>query len=121
MKSSRFNRISRIRRWWSNYLRSNPLSVKGPLPEPEVPMLTDVANEYEVITWQGQRINLHKTLEKPRFDKMNRDQKRTVKENWKRMERKGKVKFIEVNGRLICILNRDYDSRADRKAAQNIQ
>ena len=83
-------------------------------------MMTDVANEYEVITYQGQRINLHKIREKPLFEKMNHKQKREVKKNWERMERKGRVKFITVNGNLICVLNRDYDNRADRKA-QNPQ
>jgi len=120
MSIAKFNRMSRIRRWWASYLRSNPLALKSPLPEPKTPMLADVANEYEVIVWCGQRINLHKIREKPLFERMNHKQNREVKKNWERMERKGRVKFIEVNGKEICVLNRNYNERSNRKA-QNSQ
>jgi hypothetical protein len=104
-----------IRRWWYHYLLSNPVSENTPLPKPEVPMITDVESEYEVITYQGQRINLHKSQIK-QFEKLNRAHKREIKKNWGGDERKGRIKFIEVNGKTICVKNRDYDSRADRKA-----
>ena len=110
-----------IRRWWYNYSLSNPVSETTPLPKPEVPMITDVEDKYEVIEYQGQRINLHRITEKPRFEKMNRDQKRKVKENWKRMEKKGEIKFIEVNNKLICVMNRDYEQRAERKKERELR
>lgn len=103
-----------IRRRWFKYLSSNPISVKR-LPDPEEPMLTDVENLYEVIEYGGQRINLHKYVEKPKFERMNRDQKRKLKEHWRRMERKGQIKFIEVNGKYICIKNKDYEARTGRQ------
>ena len=114
-------RIQRwIRRWWFKYLSSNPIPEKR-LPDPEEPMLTDVEKLYEVIEYGGQRINLHKHVEKPKFEKMSREQKRKLREHWRRMEKKGIIKFIEVNGKLICVKNKNYEPRAEASRQDDIQ
>lgn len=34
-------------------------------------------------------------------------------QRFKIMEKKGQIKFVEINGQMTCIKNKDYDSKAD--------
>jgi hypothetical protein len=37
------------------------------------------------------------------------------------MERKGLIKFVEINGRMTCIKAKDYESKADNGQSHNGQ
>jgi len=86
-----------------------------PLPEEKKKFKAqelDLKNFYTVIEYKGQRINLNKH-ELTAFQNMNRSAKRQVLEHWKKLEKKGHVRFQEVNGQLVAIKNKDYESKAD--------
>lgn len=119
MRLSFFQRMKQwIRRWWYNYSLSNPVS-ETPLPKPEVPMVPDVINEYVVIVYEGQKINLHKS-KLAQFNAFNRKRKREIKREWAIDERKGKIKFVEHEGKMICVKNRNYDERLERKKQREL-
>ena len=84
-------------------------------PEPKKPdhiraQEINLKDTYKVVEYQGQRINLN-NAQLMSFYKMNRQDKRRVKEYWKRLESKGEIIFQEINGQMVAVRNRDYKSR----------
>jgi len=84
-------------------------------PEPKKPdhiraQELNLKDAYKVVEYQGQRINLN-SAQLMSFYKMNRQEKRRVKEYWRRLESKGEIIFQEINGQMVAVRNRDYKSR----------
>jgi len=84
-------------------------------PEPKKPdhiraQELNLKDAYRVVEYQGQRINLN-SAQLMSFYKMNRQEKRRVKEYWRRLESKGEIIFQEINGQMVAVRNRDYKSR----------
>jgi hypothetical protein len=84
-------------------------------PEPKKPdhiraQELNLKDAYKVVEYQGQRINLN-SAQLMSFYKMNRQEKRRVKEYWRRLENKGEIIFQEINGQMVAVRNRDYKSR----------
>jgi len=77
-------------------------------------MATDVAKNYIVITYHKQRINLTRAIEYPAWKASSRKDKRITMLRFKNLEEDGLIKFVEVEGQLICVQNRDYQRRADK-------
>ena len=100
--------IAFIRKW----LWQKPIT---PVPEDRFRLKAqeiNLKNVYTVIEYKGQRINLDKQ-QLAAFHKMNRRDKRKVLEYWKNLEKKGHIRFEEINGQLVAIKNKDYEHKAD--------
>jgi len=87
-------------------------------PEREKPArvkATEVAKEYIVITYHGQRINMLKDTEYPVWKAMSRGDKRAMALRTKVAEKKGQIRFEEIEGKLICIENKNYEAKTHVK------
>lgn len=98
---------------WFYYL----LWEKPVTPEPEDKFRLkaqelNLENAYTVIEYKGQRINLNKK-QLQAFHNMNRQAKRQVLEYWRNLERKGHIRFVQINGQTVAVKNKDYESKAD--------
>jgi len=72
----------------------------------------NLENAFTVIEYKGQRINLNKH-QLTSFHNMNRQAKRQVLEYWRNLERKGHIRFVEINGQVVAVKNKDYEAKAD--------
>lgn len=82
-----------------------------PVSRPEPPKATDVVNDYVVIKYNGQMINLRKS-ELLMFHKMSRQNKRAMANRFKILEKKGQIRFEEINGKMVAVKNKDYAEQA---------
>ena len=80
-----------------------------PVSEPEKPKATDAVHLYVVVDYKGQRINLKKT-QLSMWNSMSRHDKRGMAHKFAIMEKKGLIRFENINGRLTCIKNKDYEN-----------
>jgi predicted HD phosphohydrolase len=83
-----------------------------PVSRPEPLKATDVINQYVVIEYKGQKINLRKT-ELLMFENLSRQQKRAMARKFEIMEKKGQIRFEEINGKLTAIRNKNYEEQAN--------
>jgi len=72
-----------------------------------------VINDYVIVVYHHQEINLHKS-ELPMFAAMSRSDKRAMADKFKSMERKGLIRYVEIEGKTVCVYKRDYQARADK-------
>jgi len=100
--SSFFTKLwKRIRYWfWTK-----------PVSKPDPLKATDVVDQYVVIDYKGQKINLHKN-HLLMFENLSRQQKRAMARKFEIMEKKGQIRFEEINGKLTAIRNKDYEAKA---------
>jgi len=73
-----------------------------------------------VIEYNGQKINLRKT-ELLMFHKMSRNNKRAMANRFKTLEKKGQIRFEEINGKITAIKNKDYAEQANIRQLRNDQ
>ncbi len=78
-----------------------------PTDEPEPFKATEVSHLYTCIRYKGQWVNL-KNEEIPLFEAMARFDKRAMAQRFAILVKKGKVKFIEIDGKMTCIKNKNY-------------
>lgn len=71
---------------------------------------TQVAHNYVVITYHGQRINLHKS-ELSLWNGLSRKDRRAMANKFQKLEKSGKIKFVKIDDREVCVYNRDYEKR----------
>lgn len=102
----------RIGKWIKKWLWDRP-TAKPPKTKPIEPKLTEVQNEYVVITYQGQKINL-RVSELKLWEMSSRRDKRIIKDKFAKMIEKGIGRFETVNGKEVFIRNLDYQRRADK-------
>jgi hypothetical protein len=103
----RFGRLIRLWLW------EKPID--KPIPEKKyVLKLTDVAREYVVVMYHGQKVNLHQT-EVPIWNMSSRKDKRAMADRFKTLEKKGYIKFVEIDGKWICVKNKNYQALAEQK------
>lgn len=105
--------LKKILKWIKHWLWVKPTSKPEPLKA------VDVVNHYTVITYKGQRINLRKS-EVAAFNALSRKDKRAMAKRFEVMQKKGQIKFQEINGTIVAIRNKDYESRtSSNKSAFN--
>jgi len=97
--------------WIKHWLWEVPTS-KPPKEKPIRVKATEVAKEYMVVQYHGQRINLHKN-EYPIWKRLGRKDKRAMAAKFTKQEKGGLIKFMEIEGKLICVKNKDYQAKAD--------
>lgn len=68
-----------------------------------------ITKEYMVITYDGQRINMLK-IEHPFWKKCSRKDKRAMAKKFGALEKSGKIRFETIEGELVAIKNKDYES-----------
>jgi len=98
--------------WFYYLIWEKPVT---PVPEEKFRLKAqelNLENVYTVIEYKGQRINLNK-YQLEAFYKMNRQAKREVLEHWKKLEKKGHIRFVEINGQVVAVKNKNYESKAD--------
>lgn len=84
-------------------------------PEPEKPirvMGEQVFNDYVVIEYNGQKINL-RINQLQLWNAMNRKDKRGMAKRFEIQEKKGLIRFELINGKWICVKNKNYEKRKD--------
>ena len=113
MKKQIIQAIKRFLAWVKLYFWTKPTS-KPVKTLPLRTMATDVAKDYIVITYHKQRINLTRAIEYPAWKLSSRKDKRITMLRFQKFEKEGLVKFVEVEGQLICVNNLDYQRRADK-------
>ena len=91
------------------YLRD--LFWTGPVTRRLEPKATDVLSLYPCIKYGEQWVNLRMKDELPAWEQMGRKQKRSMANRFKQLEKKGKIKFVEIDGQMTCVKNLDYESR----------
>ena len=78
-----------------------------PIGDPKTIHASDVVNGYTIVVYDGAKINLRVT-ELPLFAAMSRADKRKMANKFKSMERKGLIRYEEINGKLTCVKNKNY-------------
>ena len=69
-----------------------------------------------IISYHGQKINLHRT-EYPAWKMSSRKDKRIRKEKFAKLEREEAIRFMEIEGNMVCVRNLDFEARL-RKTKQ---
>lgn len=90
-----------LRKWFWN----------KPTARPEPFKATEVLHLYTCIKYHDQWINLEKT-QVAAFEAMARSDKRAMALRFKQLVKKRHVKFVEIDGEMTCIKNKDYESKA---------
>ena len=100
--------FERVMRWLRYWMWKRPISKPEPLTAKEV------VKNWTIVVVKGQRIALH-SHEVPMFNAMSRKDKRQMALRVKAQEERGEIKFMEIDGKMTCIRNLDYDRRAEKK------
>ena len=100
--------MKKILAWIKLYLWDKPTKVVRE-PPPRVKAL-EIAHAYMVVTYHGQRINMLK-VEYQAWKALGRKDKRAMALRMKVAEQKGHIRFEEIDGQLICIKNKLYESK----------
>jgi hypothetical protein len=78
-------------------------------PAVEPPKATDDLQNWIVIEYHGQKINLNISRgELVKWNAMGRHDRRGMSERFKNLEKKKLIRFENINGRWTCIKNKDY-------------
>lgn len=85
-----------------------------PTEKPEPFKAKEVLHLYTCIKYKGQWVNL-KNEEIPLFEAMARSDKRAMALRFKQQVKKGHLKFVDIDGQITCIKNKDYESKADSR------
>ena len=83
-----------------------------PVGDPKTIHATDVVDEWVIVIYHHQKINLRKS-ELPKFAAMSRADKRAMAEKFKSMAKKKQIMFVEINGKTVCVKNKPYGDKAD--------
>lgn len=88
---------------------------KKPVEEKSEPKLTDALKDYRVVIYKNQKINLHKN-QLVLFNALSRFDKRAMADRFRILEKKGHIRYEEINGQWICIKNKDYQAKVAQAA-----
>lgn len=100
--------IRQLINWLRKWFWTEPTAKDKPIKA------TQVLHNYVCVKYHDQWINLRKS-EVPAWNRMGRKDRRAMANRFAVLERKGKIKFVEVNGQMTCIKNRDYESPRGKK------
>ena len=86
-----------------------------PTAKPEEPKATEVIQNYICVKYHDQWINLRKGAEVNAWNRMSRKDRRAMAQRFAVLEKKGKIKFVEIEGQMTCVKNKDYANKADTR------
>ena len=98
--------LKRLWEWLRYWLWRHPVSKPEPLKA------TEVIEHWTIIDYHGQKINLHNS-EIAYWNNMSRKDKRAMAKRFEILEKKGYIKFVEINGKMTCVKNKDYEAKAN--------
>ena len=107
------NIVRQIRLFLAKWLWNKPTEVISEKKDQR--KATEVQHAYVCIDYKGQLINWKKDKVQE-FHSMSRSQKRETANNYAMAEKKGRIKFIEMDGKMICVQNRNYEDRARKNS-----
>ena len=84
--------------------------LRRPISKPEPVKATAVVDEYVTIDYKGQLISLRKS-ELQAFNALSRKDKRAMSKRFEIMQKKKQIIFQDINGKVVAIRNKDYNSR----------
>ena len=108
MKEQIIKILKQILRWLKYWFWKRPVSKPEPLTAKEV------IQNWTIVECHGQRIALHQH-ELPMWNAMSRKDKRKMALRVKAQEERGEIKFVEIDGKVTCVRNLNYDRRAEKK------
>ena len=111
MKEQIIKILKQIARWFRYWFWKRPVSKPEPLTAKEV------VKNWTIVVVKGQRIALHEH-EVPMFNAMSRKDKRQMALRVKAQEERGEIKFVEIDGKVMCVRNLDYQRRVEKKKAE---
>jgi len=103
--------IKKIIQWIKKWFWTKPTS-PPPKEKPIKVMGEQVFKEWFVIEYHGQKINLHRN-EIPLWNKLNRKDRRAMARKTEIQEKKGLIRFEKIDGRWICLKNKDYGAKTN--------
>ena len=83
-----------------------------PTDKPDPIKATQVLHNYTCIKYKGQWVNL-KIEEVAMFNALARSDKRAMARRFEVLQGKGKIAFKKIDGKMICLKNKDYEQRAE--------
>lgn len=86
--------------------------IEKPIPEKPIRVKAEqVFDDYTVIVFDGQMINLSKAELALWNNKQvyPRKDKRATARKFREQEKKGLIRFEKINGKFICLKNKDYN------------
>ena len=101
--------IRQLINWLKKWLWTEPTAKDKPIKA------TQVLHNYVCVKYHDQWINLRKGAEVEAWNRMGRHDRRGMANRFKAMEKKGKIRFEKVNGRMTCIKNKDYEGKAGNR------
>ena len=105
--------------WIKYWLWVHP--IENPIPEKPIRVKAEqVFDDYTVIVFDGQMISLNKAELALWNNKQvyPRKDKRATARKFREQERKGLIRFEKINGKMVCLKNKDYNALADKKKAE---
>ena len=75
------------------------------------PKATEYVHNYICIKYHDQFINLRKGPETEAWNRMSRKDRRGMAQKFRMMEKKGKIKFVEINKVMTCVKNKSYEGK----------
>ncbi len=97
--------IRQIFQWFIKWFWLKPTDPKDPPIK-----ATQVLHNYICIKYHGQWINLLKS-EMIMWNGLSRKDKRAMGKRFHYQEKKGHIRFVEINGKMTCIKNKNYEAR----------
>ena len=94
--------------WLKKWFWTEPTAKDKPIKA------TQVLHNYVCVKYKDQWINIRKS-EVEAWNRMSRKDRRGMAQRFRVMEKKGKIRFEEVNGKMTCIKNKDYENRAGNR------
>lgn len=96
--------------WWMKFLLWTKPTAKPPKEAPIRVKGEQVFDDYIVIDYHGHMISLRK-WELPIWRMSSRKDKRAMAERFRVLEAKGFLRFEKINGKFICLKNKDYGAK----------
>jgi hypothetical protein len=89
-----------------------------PISKPEPLKATDVINQWICVKYHDQWINIRKS-EMNAWNLLGRKDRRAMAQRFNILEKKGHIRFMEINGKMTCVKNKDYEGKADALKSAN--
>jgi hypothetical protein len=99
---------------WVKYLFWTKPITKPPKEQPIRVKGEQVFKDYMVLVYHGQKINI-RVSEYEMWKANSRYDKRATAHKFAELEKKGVVRFELIEGKWICLKNKDYEAKAHTK------
>lgn len=102
------NIIRQFIQWLKKWFWTEPTAKDKPI------MATQVLHNWVCVKYKDQWINLRKS-EVEAWNSLGRKDRRAMAHKFAQQEKKGLIRFEKIEGKMTCIKNKDYGSKADNR------